>query len=51
MECELGRALRSDEVVHHIDGDNTNNNPSNLKLMTQSEHAKLHGSLEGVNAR
>lgn len=28
--------------VHHIDGDKSNNNPSNLKWMTPSEHMKLH---------
>ena len=38
----LGRALLPGEVVHHIDGDITNNSPGNLRVMTQSEHAKLH---------
>ena len=28
--------------VHHIDGDRTNNHPSNLKLISMEEHAKLH---------
>lgn len=28
--------------VHHIDGDWTNNNIVNLKIMTHSDHAKLH---------
>lgn len=29
-------------VVHHIDGNTKNNNIENLKIMTQSEHLKLH---------
>lgn len=28
--------------VHHIDGDITNNDKDNLKIMTISEHTKLH---------
>lgn len=41
-ESMLGRPLRPDEIVHHIDGNKRNNDPSNLQIMTQSEHAKLH---------
>jgi hypothetical protein len=41
-EKMLGRPLRSDEIVHHIDGNKRNNDPSNLRVMTQSEHIKLH---------
>lgn len=29
-------------VVHHIDGDKSNNDPANLTWMTRSEHSKLH---------
>lgn len=28
--------------IHHIDGDTTNNNPLNLKLVSISEHNKIH---------
>lgn len=38
----IGRRLNSDECVHHIDRDKTNNDLSNLQLMTYAEHAKLH---------
>ena len=30
------------EIVHHIDGNKENNNPSNLQGMTRSEHNKHH---------
>lgn len=42
MERKIGRPLKKGEVVHHIDGDKTNNKISNLLLLTASEHAKLH---------
>lgn len=44
MAQKLGRPLRSDEHVHHIDGDRSNNDPTNLELLTPSEHAKRHAS-------
>lgn len=37
-----GRLPNKDECVHHIDRDKTNNNISNLRLMTKSDHLKLH---------
>ena len=33
-------------VIHHIDGDPSNNDLANLQLMTQSEHIKLHQSVK-----
>src|SRR5205085_5661842 len=33
----------TDRIVHHIDGDVLNNDPSNLEVMTQAEHAGRHG--------
>ena len=42
MEKHLGRKLKRNEVVHHIDGNKRNNNINNLKLMTLSEHSKMH---------
>jgi hypothetical protein len=47
----LGRSLRPDEVVHHIDGDKTNNSPSNLAVMTRKEHAALHAKLAGFGRK
>jgi hypothetical protein len=43
MEKHLGRHLKSEEVVHHIDRDITNNNIENLHLFNNNnEHAKYH---------
>ena len=42
MRLKLGRPLESDEVVHHVDGNPLNNKPSNLQVMTRSEHTRLH---------
>lgn len=43
MEKYLGRYLKPYEVVHHIDGDITNNSIENLKLFSDtSEHTKFH---------
>ena len=43
-EQMLGRELRPGEVVHHIDGNKRNNDPSNLHVFaSQSEHASYHG--------
>lgn len=50
MEKHLGRKLKKDEVVHHIDGDKTNNEITNLKVMNRKEHNKLH-ALENYSKR
>ncbi len=39
---KIGRPLRDNEVVHHRDGNKLNNKPSNLQVMTRSEHWKTH---------
>jgi hypothetical protein len=44
MEQHLGRKLTRSEIVHHKDGDKKNNAITNLEVMTQSEHAKLHAA-------
>jgi hypothetical protein len=42
-ELQLGRFLRSDEIVHHKNGDPTDNRPENLEVMTQAQHLLAHG--------
>lgn len=42
MEKHLNRELKYNEVIHHIDEDKKNNHIENLRLMTRSEHSKLH---------
>jgi hypothetical protein len=42
MENKLGRSLDFNEIVHHIDGDKTNNDISNLKVMDRGDHIRLH---------
>ena len=42
---KYGRQLRAGEVVHHIDGDKLNNDPSNLEVMPSiAHHAAEHRS-------
>lgn len=48
MQDHLGRRLTSDEVVHHIDGDKSNNDISNLDLCTKKEHNLCHATSEKI---
>lgn len=47
MECQLGRYLTKEEVVHHIDGNKKNNNISNLELIDNNiKHLKEKHTLD-----
>ena len=41
MEGILGRPLKSDEDVHHKDGNKVNDTPSNLKLIEHGKHTTV----------
>ena len=49
MEKKLGKKLTSDEEVHHIDGNHENNTMENIKVMSSSEHSKLHAAQKKRN--
>lgn len=49
-EEKLGRYLLPEEVVHHIDGDKTNNDPNNLIVFyTKADHSSFHKNGCNIN--
>lgn len=42
----IGRFLRPDEYVHHIDLDPLNNTPENLVIVTPGQHSRIHRLLD-----
>ena len=42
VEIHIGRRIKPNENVHHVDGDRGNNALGNLQLLTKSEHSRLH---------
>lgn len=42
VAAELGRLLRDDELVHHRNGDATDDRAENLQVVSRSEHFRMH---------
>ena len=46
-EKKIGRKLKKGEIVHHLDGDSTNDDPDNLFVCkNQSEHMLLENQIK-----
>jgi hypothetical protein len=45
VEARIGRFLLPEEIVHHKNGDCTDDSPDNLQVMTKEEHTRLHSSV------
>ena len=44
VEQKIGRRLREDEVIHHVNGDKLDNRLENLEIINPAEHfKKYHG--------
>lgn len=46
MENHLKRKLNKNEVIHHINGNRSDNRIDNLSVMTRSEHTRYHRLLK-----
>jgi len=49
MEKHLGKKIKPNETIHHIDGDFTNNSIGNLQVLDRSEHIKLERPIQTRN--
>lgn len=50
MAAEIGRLLRPDELVHHVNEDQADDRVENLEILSRAEHARVHAK-ERRNAR
>lgn len=42
MAAQFGRLLTPTEIVHHVNGDPTDDRPENLAITTRAEHMRMH---------
>lgn len=48
MEMKHGRKLGKKEVVHHINGDTSDNRVNNLMVLTYRQHSNVHALLRRI---
>lgn len=48
VEKSIGRELKREEQVHHINFDSSDNRIENLVVLSRSEHLRLHSQLEYI---
>ena len=54
VEAQIGRSLRRDEQVHHLNGRKDDNRPENLEVVDCGEHTSRHhraGTFDARNRR
>lgn len=49
MEEKIGRKLKKDEHIHHIDGNSLNDSINNLKIISPGEHNNIHDKPKKMN--